>query len=111
MATCARMATASGGRRTAGEWSKLVTKWKRSGQSASVFGEREGVSARSLYWWRWKLRQDEAQGGLGLIPVTVVDDPEEGAALRTRWAIRLPDGTGRPDQVPPMVAGRVAYSE
>ena len=86
------MAKASSGRRTAGDWSKLVAMWKRSGLSAPVFGAREGVSPRSLYWWRWKLGKVAAPKTVGLVPVTVIDDTEEVEALRCRWEIRFPDG-------------------
>lgn len=87
------MASASSGRRTAGEWSKLVARWKRSGLSASVFGERHGVAASALFWWSWKLRRDGPGAEVGLVPVTVIEEDEVFESPATRWSMRLPDGT------------------
>lgn len=86
------MANASKSRRTSGEWTNLVARWKRSGLSASAFGEKEGVSARSLYWWRWKLGKENAPRAVGLVPVTVIEDGGEAEVSPSRWVIRFPDG-------------------
>lgn len=43
------------GRATREEWSARVARWKESGLTAAEFGAREGISARSLEWWRWRL--------------------------------------------------------
>jgi hypothetical protein len=34
-----------------GERTKLVAKWRRSGQSAAAFADRQGISQWALYWW------------------------------------------------------------
>jgi hypothetical protein len=33
------------------ERERLVAKWRRSGQSATAFAERHGISQWALYWW------------------------------------------------------------
>ena len=44
-------------RKTAQEWSDLVRRWQRSGETAKAFGARAGVSAGQLSWWRWHLKR------------------------------------------------------
>lgn len=43
-------------RKTAQEWSDLVCRWQRSGETARAFGARVGVSSEQLSWWRWHLK-------------------------------------------------------
>lgn len=43
---------------TRAEWTKVVARYERSGLSAKAFAAREGISARSLSWWKWKLESD-----------------------------------------------------
>lgn len=91
------MAKASSDRRTAGNRSNPVARWKRSGLSASVFGEREGVPPRWLYWLRWEAgKEGVPKAVVGLVPVTIVGDGdsggEEAETSRCRWKIRFPDG-------------------
>lgn len=40
---------------TRAEWSARVKKWERSGLAVAEFAGREGVNAKLLGWWRWKL--------------------------------------------------------
>jgi transposase len=35
-----------------------VQRWQRSGESAQQFAAREGVRAKALEWWRWKLGRE-----------------------------------------------------
>ncbi len=44
-------------RRSAAEWSELVTQWEASDVSTTAFAARHGVGASSLYWWRHKLAE------------------------------------------------------
>jgi hypothetical protein len=41
------------------EWSKRVERWQDSGLSAKEFAAELDVSAKSLMFWKWKLRQDK----------------------------------------------------
>lgn len=43
------------------EWAGAVSRYERSGLTAKAFAAREGLSARSLSWWKWKLGS-EARG-------------------------------------------------
>jgi hypothetical protein len=65
-------------RRSAHEWSRLVEAWKRSGLDADRFAGDRGVSARSLRWWHWRLRQREKDDArsedLRLVEVRVEED-------------------------------------
>lgn len=38
------------------EWSKLVRRFERSGLDPAEFAKREGIKAKQLGWWRWRLR-------------------------------------------------------
>ena len=40
---------------TRAEWTERVKRWKRSGVSAAEFARREGLKAKQLHWWSWKL--------------------------------------------------------
>lgn len=43
--------------RNASQWLKLVRSWKRSGETATVFGKKMGLQASALHSWRWRLRK------------------------------------------------------
>lgn len=42
-------------------WGLRVARWQRSGLTAERFAEREGVNARTLAFWKWRLKSDGAQ--------------------------------------------------
>lgn len=51
---------------TRAEWTKRVRRWERSGLTLREFAEREGLSAKNLGWWRWRLAKDgEVQAPAG----------------------------------------------
>lgn len=60
---------------TRDEWARLVKRWEASGLDAAAFAAREGVVAKSLVWWRWKLRSmpPAAAPEPRFVPVRVVD--------------------------------------
>jgi transposase len=47
-------------RETRASWAGRVERWQRSGLSAAQFAEREGVNARTLTFWKWRLKRDGA---------------------------------------------------
>ena len=49
-------------RETRGAWAQRVERWRRSGLTADLFAEREGVNARTLVYWKWRLKRDGAAG-------------------------------------------------
>jgi transposase len=53
-------------------WSERVARWERSGQTAKTFASREGVSAQSLAWWKWKLGRDAKARKLGFVKLEAV---------------------------------------
>ncbi|WP_437740545.1 hypothetical protein WMF39_12830 [Sorangium sp. So ce1504] len=81
-------------------WRDRVARWHKSGHSARVFAEQEGVNAGTLYSWSRRLgmkrseyRQRSEKATLPtLLPVVVAPPasttPSPGAALE----IVLPDG-------------------
>ena len=61
------------------EWAQRLKQWEKSGQSAAEFGAREGIDAKRLKWWRWKLRSQPREPRLPapvrFLPVHVVESP------------------------------------
>lgn len=47
-------------RRSREEWTGLIAAWKRSGITQAEFCQREGLSRRTLGWWRWRLEREAA---------------------------------------------------
>ena len=39
---------------------RRVERWQRSGLTAERFAEQEGVNARTLAFWKWRLKRDRA---------------------------------------------------
>ncbi|MFT3764782.1 MAG: IS66 family insertion sequence element accessory protein TnpB [Minicystis sp.] len=60
---------------TRDEWARRVKGWEASGLDAAAFAAREGLVAKSLLWWRWKLRSTPAAAASEprFVPVRVVD--------------------------------------
>jgi transposase len=61
---------------TRAEWMKRVKRWERSGLDAAEFAQREGLKAKQLYWWKWKLGAAGAQpepAAPRFLPVRVVE--------------------------------------
>lgn len=47
-------------RETRAAWARRVERWQHSGLTADRFAEREGVNARTLAFWKWRLKRDGA---------------------------------------------------
>lgn len=47
-------------RETRSAWARRVERWRRSGLTGDEFAEREGVNARTLAFWKWRLKRDGA---------------------------------------------------
>ncbi len=48
---------------TTSKWQKRVARWRASGETAEVFGAREGFAASTLRWWSSKLAREKAATG------------------------------------------------
>src|SRR5512146_1954295 len=79
---------------TRDEWARLVAEWEASGLGAAEFAAQQGVIAKRLVWWRWKLRstQQAARPEPQFLPVRVVDSVARSAAAETAIEIALPNG-------------------
>lgn len=77
------------------EWAERVGRWEASGLSAALFAARTGISAKSLVWWRWKLRslpQVALAPALDFLPVRVVDTRAHPPSTVEPIEIALPNG-------------------
>jgi len=49
-------------RETRAAWARRVERWQRSGLTVDQFAEQENVNARTLAFWKWRLKRDRASG-------------------------------------------------
>jgi transposase len=78
------------------EWKKRVERWNKSGKTADEFAASEGLRAKQLVWWRWKLGAECAAPKdvetPSFLPVRVVE-PKAAPVLRSAlMEIVLPNG-------------------
>ena len=79
---------------TRAEWKKLVGRFEQSGLEPDEFARREGIKAKQLGWWRWKLRSSgelATQTEPEFLPVRIVTStppPPVGTPIE----IALPNG-------------------
>ena len=78
---------------TRAEWIKRVRRCERSGVDLAEFARREGIKAKQLSWWRWRLQssdEPERRAEPEFLPVRVVAATPPPAA--TPIEIALPNG-------------------
>ena len=70
-------------------WAKLIDAWKKSGQSARVFGEAHGVSASSVYGWSREFRRKglevDSSPEAGFIRLVMKEEEAESTRVEIRW--------------------------
>ena len=63
---------------TKAEWTERVKRWGKSGLGREEFAEGEGIDAKRLTWWRWKLRTEAVAAPtrepVRFLPVRVVGE-------------------------------------
>lgn len=77
------------------EWAKRVARWEASGLSAAAFAARERLAAKSLVWWRWRLRASPSvptASPLDFLPVRVVRTGTARPSTAAPIEIVLPNG-------------------
>jgi transposase len=76
------------------EWAERVARWEASGLSAGAFAARERLAAKSLVWWRWKLRASPspASSPLDFLPVRVVSTAAARSVTAGPIEVVLPNG-------------------
>jgi len=103
------------------EWAERVARWEASGLSAAAFAARERLAAKSLVWWRWKLRSSPSASTaspLDFLPVRVVSPGKARPStagpieivLPNGWIVRVPVGFDEADleRVLAVVSGSAA---
>lgn len=48
---------------TRDRWSRLVKRWRRSGQTARQFAKSAGLNAGTLSYWAWRLKREGSGSG------------------------------------------------
>lgn len=74
-------------RETREVWARRVRRWKKSGLTAKDFAAREGVNAKTLSYWRWKL---------GAQPSLEPRRSQPPKTTRARFVEVVPDAAARP---------------
>jgi len=82
-------------RRSATEWRKIVSRWKRSGQSVDAFASKHHLSRGTLIWWRWRIRtgstsptRSSAAAELAFVPLVASSPRPSGEApAEARWIL------------------------
>jgi transposase len=78
---------------TRAEWTERVKRWKRSGLSAAEFARREGLKAKHLHWWSWKLGASDAAPPADeprFLPVRVVSSPAPASSTPAALVMSSP---------------------
>lgn len=82
-------------------WARRVARWSKSGQSCAEFAAREGVKAKTLEWWRWRLRSASEQERPPLVKADVAFVELEPAVLEKQYErIEVALANGRVVRVP-----------
>ena len=85
------------------ERERLVAKWRRSGQSATAFAGRHGISQWALYWWarqgvagakrrrppQRSVRRSTTAGAPGFIPVRLVGDEHSDPPVPAEGVVEI----------------------
>jgi transposase len=79
---------------TRDEWAGHVKQWEASGLDAAAYAAREGIIAKRLVWWRWKLRSTPATSApeSRFLPVRIVDSAARPEPAAASIEIALPNG-------------------
>ena len=79
---------------TRAEWDERVKRWAKSGISIEAFAAREGLDAKRLKWWRWKLgtQVPPPASEPRFVPVRVVDSGADSADGAAPLEVVLPNG-------------------
>lgn len=85
------------------KWRKHLKDWAASGLAADVFAERNGLSVRSLKWWRWKITTDDdkaAKPARARTPTAFVEVVQAAPASRPHEPLEVLTPTGFLVRVP-----------
>jgi hypothetical protein len=82
-------------RRSAAEWSGLVSQWRSSGETARAFCERQGLKPSTFSWWqgelgRRELEEPRRETPQKSLPVGEVAPASTFARVRVRQASTSP---------------------
>jgi len=82
--------------RSRDEWMELVKAWKASGLSAAQFADQQGLKAKALSTWRWRLRTQAGRpsevAAPRLVQVSVADLVGTGDTETGRWELTTIEG-------------------
>ena len=78
---------------TAVTWQRRVARWKASGETAAVFGAREGVRPATLLWWSSRLKRKPSPASVPARMVQLVRAPSSSRGSGV--IVDLPDARAR----------------
>lgn len=87
---------------TRAEWAGRVARWQAGGLSAKAFAAREGIDAKLLGWWRWRLgcgASSESERAPRFVEMQVIDAVP--APSRAPGPVEIVLGNGRVVRVAP----------
>ena len=53
-------------------WVELIKQYERSGLTTEEFADKRGIPVKTLRWWMWRLRREQAEESTPLLPVRVI---------------------------------------
>ena len=68
--------------------------WRRSGETAAAYAERNGLSVASLRWWSWRVGREEPAPAepVELVPIEVVNDDPPLLDRAGAWCLTTREG-------------------
>ena len=78
-----------GTRRTSVEWSKLLARYRKSGESQSAFCDRNGVSLATLHY---QLKKEGSLPSGEIVPATFVELSSNTLDSKVEIELSLPSG-------------------
>jgi hypothetical protein len=70
----------------------LVSEWRASGLTAQEYATSRGVNARTLSWWKWKLRTRHEQTFLEVVVTAPAPPPPDLVVEFGELRVRVPSG-------------------
>jgi hypothetical protein len=81
------------------EGRRVVEAWRRSGENATAFARRHGLSAKRLMYWSKRLATSSSTPTVTFVPASVVAPEEVAAVIRAPGGIAIELANATPTQI------------